>query len=78
MFLKLSDDFPQFLIVENLKKLRLSRWATTNDYNVKNVSCYENDYSHFNETSFLNDFCSVDWSFMNSPDVDTNFKFDTF
>ena len=45
---------------------------------LKNVSCCEEDYSHFNEASFINDFCSLDWSFMNSPNIDANLKFDMF
>ena len=63
---QISDHFPQFLIIKNV----------TVDY--RNCSLFQNDYSKFNEQSFINDFKELLWEDINDVNLNLNGKFDNF
>ena len=63
---KISDHLPQFLIIEDLK------------VNFKTLNYYKNDYSIFNEETFVDEFAHLDWSNIYNNNLDINSKFNIF
>ena len=63
---KIPDHLPQFLIIEDLK------------VNYKTLNYYKNDYSIFNEETFVDEFAHLDWSNIYNNNLDINSKFNIF
>ena len=64
---KISDHFPQFLIIEDLK------------VNYASLNYYKHDYSHFSEETFVDEVSHLDFSSIyNYSNLNTNGKFDLF
>ena len=63
---QITDHFPQFLII---KQAGLS---------YKNCSYFKHDFSKLNEENLVNDFASLDQSYMNDSNSDINTKFNRF
>ena len=64
---KISDHFPQFLVIENAAV----------DY--KNCSLFQYDYSKFSEHLFLDDFKKLSWEdTLNNQNLNIDVKFDRF
>ena len=66
MLSQISDHFPRFLIIKNV----------TVDY--RNCSLFQDDYSKFNEHSFINDFKELLWEDINDLNLNLNGNFDNF
>ncbi len=62
----IMDHFPQFLIVKHA------------GISYKHLSCYQHDFSKFNEGNLLNDFENLDLAFLNDSCLDMNAKFNRF
>ena len=60
----ISDHFPQFLIIEDLK------------VNYAFLNYYKHDHSHFSEEAFVDEVFHLDFSSVNSSNLNTNGKFD--
>jgi len=63
---KISDHFPQFLIIEDLK------------VNYASLNYYKHDYSHFCEETFVDEVSHLDFSSIYNCNLNTNGKFDLF
>ena len=63
---KISDHFPQFLIIEDLK------------VNYATLNYYKHDYSHFSEEAFVDEVSHLDFSPIYNSNLNTNGKFDLF
>ena len=67
LFTKISDDLPQFLVIQNAAV----------DY--KNRSLFQYDYSKFSEHLFLDDFKKLSWEdILYNRNSNINVKFDGF
>lgn len=63
---KISDHFPQFLIIEDLK------------VNYATLNYYKHDYSHFSEEAFVDEVSHLDFSPISNSNLNTNGKFELF
>ena len=64
---KISDHFPQFLVIKNFAVA------------YKNCSLFQYDYSKFSEHLFLEDFKKLSWEdILNNQNSNINVKFDRF
>ena len=63
---KISDHFPQFLIIEDLK------------VNYASLNYYKHDYSHFSEEAFVDEVSHLDFSLIYNSNLNLNGKFDFF
>ena len=64
---KISDHFPQFLVIKNAA------------FDYKKCSLFQYDYSKFNEHLFLDDFKKLSWEdSLNNQNLNINVKFDRF
>lgn len=63
---KISDHFPQFLIIEDLK------------VNYASLNYYKHDYSHFSEEAFVDEVSHLDFSLIYNSNLNLNGKFDLF
>ena len=64
---KISDHFPQFLVIKNVA------------VPYKNCSLFQYDYSKFSEHLFLDDFKKLSWEHtLNNQNLNINVKFDRF
>ena len=63
---KIADHLPQFLIAEDI------------NLSYKSTEFYIHDFAQFNADNFFDDFSSLDWSFLEASNLDTNARFDRF
>ena len=63
---KISDHFPQFLIIEDLK------------VNYASLNYYKHDYSRFSEEAFVDEVSHLDFSLIYNSNLNLNGKFDLF
>ena len=62
---KISDHFPQFLIIEDLK------------VNYASLNYYKHDYSHFSEETFVDEVSHLDFPSIYNCNLNTNGKFES-
>ena len=66
LVLRIPDQLPQLLIVDNVK------------VNHKTLHYYKNDYFKFDEEKWINDFALLDWANIFNNNLYANTKFDVF